>query len=117
IGLAPGDTAEFTGHLFWVILISLLYSWLFAITLTPLFCYCLFKEQDNDSSGSAKPNKIMALYQSVVVSALHHRWLSIAIVVATFSVSMWGFQFVKSGFFPASTTPQMVVDFWLPQGT
>jgi multidrug efflux pump subunit AcrB len=117
IGLAPGDTAEFTGHLFWVILISLLYSWLFAITLTPLFCYCLFKEQDNDTSGSAKPNKLMALYQSVVVSALHHRWLSIAVVVATFSVSMWGFQFVKSGFFPASTTPQMVVDFWLPQGT
>jgi len=34
IGLAPGSTAEYTGHLFWVILISLLFSWLFAVTLT-----------------------------------------------------------------------------------
>tara|TARA_A100001015_G_scaffold187238_1_gene208529 strand:- start:37 stop:1491 length:1455 start_codon:yes stop_codon:yes gene_type:complete len=32
IGFAPGSTAEFTGHLFWVILISLMYSWVFAIT-------------------------------------------------------------------------------------
>ena len=38
IGLAPGDTAEFTGDLFWVILISLLYSWVFAITITPFLC-------------------------------------------------------------------------------
>lgn len=117
IGLAPGDTAEFTGHLFWVILISLLYSWLFAITLTPLFCFCLFKEQDKDTSTTANPNMIMAAYQSIVVSSLNHRWLTVAVVIFTFSASMWGFQFVKSGFFPASTTPQMVVDFWLPQGT
>uniref|UniRef100_UPI00356A7A5F efflux RND transporter permease subunit n=1 Tax=Pseudoalteromonas sp. TaxID=53249 RepID=UPI00356A7A5F len=87
------------------------------ITLTPLFCFWLFKEQASDTASSAKPNKIMAAYQSIVVSALNHRWLTIAIVVATFSASIWGFQFVKSGFFPASTTPQMVVDFWLPQGT
>ncbi len=34
-----------------------------------------------------------------------------------FLASVWGFQFVKSGFFPASTTPQLVLDYWLPQGT
>ena len=43
IGLAPGDTAEFTGDLFRVILISLLYSWIFAITITPFLCSMLFK--------------------------------------------------------------------------
>jgi len=117
IGLAPGDTAEFTGHLFWVVLISLLYSWLFAVTITPLFCFWLFKETDGKSSQSAKPNKLMATYQSLVTGALHKRWLTVAIVVGMFATSMWGFQFVKSGFFPASTTPQMVVDFWLPQST
>jgi len=117
IGLAPGDTAEFTGHLFWVVLISLLYSWLFAVTITPLFCHWLFKETAEKPNIEEKPNKIIALYQSVVVKAMHHRWLTVAIVVGLFVTSMWGFQFVKSGFFPASTTPQMVVDFWLPQST
>lgn len=117
IGLAPGDTAEFTGHLFWVVLISLLYSWLFAVTITPLFCYWLFKESDDRSQEEVKPNKLMAGYESLVTGALHKRWLTVAIVVGMFATSMWGFQFVKSGFFPASTTPQMVVDFWLPQST
>ncbi|MGI9293928.1 MAG: efflux RND transporter permease subunit, partial [Pseudomonadales bacterium] len=30
---------------------------------------------------------------------------------------VWGFQFVKAGFFPASTTPQIVLDYWLAEGT
>ena len=37
IGLAPGNTAEYTGDLFWVVMISLFYSWIFAITIVPLF--------------------------------------------------------------------------------
>ena len=117
IGLAPGDTAEFTGHLFWVILISLLYSWLFAVTLTPLFCYMLFKQDKSVEQSQEKPNILMSGYQRLITGALHHRWLTIAIVIGMFATSMWGFKFVKSGFFPASTTPQMVVDFWLPEGT
>ena len=37
IGLAPGQVAEYTNHLFWVMMISLLFSWFFAVTVaTPL---------------------------------------------------------------------------------
>ncbi|MEM9841803.1 MAG: efflux RND transporter permease subunit, partial [Pseudomonadota bacterium] len=42
IGFAPGDTGEYTNHLFWVVFISLLYSWIFAITLVPMFADLLF---------------------------------------------------------------------------
>ena len=38
-------------------------------------------------------------------------------VVVLFLGAVWGFQFVKAGFFPASTTPQLVIDYWLPEGT
>ncbi len=117
IGFTPGDTAEYTNHLFWVIMISLLYSWLFAVTLTPLFCYWLFKETGEQAVAESKPNAFMAGYRSLVSAAIGVRWLTVLIVVGLFASSMWGFQFVKSGFFPASTTPQLVVDFWLPQGT
>jgi multidrug efflux pump subunit AcrB len=34
-----------------------------------------------------------------------------------FAASIWAFQFTKAGFFPASTSPQIVVDYWLPEGT
>ncbi|MGH1439065.1 MAG: efflux RND transporter permease subunit [Cellvibrionaceae bacterium] len=116
IGFAPGSTAEFTGHLFWVILISLLYSWVFAITLTPLFCYWLFKERDQQSLVAKKQSTFLLAYTSLVDTAIRGRWYTVAGVIGVFIASVWGFQFVKSGFFPASTTPQIVVDYWLPQG-
>lgn len=117
IGFAPGSTAEYTGHLFWVILISLLYSWLFAVTLTPLFCYWLFKETIGSQVETKKDNAFFRGYKGLLRTALAGRLIVVVAVVAMFAGSIWGFQFVKSGFFPASTSPQMVVDYWLPQGT
>lgn len=117
IGFAPGDTAEYTGHLFWVILISLLYSWLFAVTLTPLFCFWLFKESSSAGDAEVKENAFFQIYRSFMSSALNARSVVIALAVGLFVISIWGFQYVKSGFFPNSTSPQLVVDYWLPQGT
>ncbi|BFM07700.1 efflux RND transporter permease subunit [Halioxenophilus aromaticivorans] len=118
IGFAPGATAEYTGHLFWVILISLMFSWLFAITLTPLFCYWLFKEASSSSTKSeSNDSAFLRGYKRFLTFTLHQRYLVVALVVGIFVASVWGFQFVKSGFFPSSTTPMFVVDYWLPQGT
>jgi multidrug efflux pump subunit AcrB len=118
IGFAPGNTAEYTNHLFWVVLIALLYSWLFAVTLTPLFCYWLFKEPDGKQGNiEAKENAFYRAYRGLITKALRVRWVTVGLVIGLFASAIWGFQFVKSGFFPASTTPQVVIDFWLPQGT
>ena len=118
IGFAPGQTAEYTGHLFWVIFISLLFSWFFAITLTPLFCFWLLKEKNPDEvSGNQTESRVYTLYKSFIKLTLKFRFPILAAVIALFLFSAWGFRFVKSGFFPASTTPQLVVDYWLPQGT
>ena len=118
IGFAPGNTAEYTGHLFWVILISLLFSWMFAVTLTPLFGFWLFNEvSSGESASQPADNAILRVYKQVLARALRMRPAVVAVVVGIFLVSVWGFQYVKSGFFPASTTPQLVVDYWLPQGT
>ncbi|MEM8867512.1 MAG: efflux RND transporter permease subunit [Verrucomicrobiota bacterium] len=117
IGFAPGNTAEYTGHLFWVILISLLFSWIFALTLTPLFCYLSFKESEGADTGPKEDGAFMRGYKGFVALTLKLRWPIVGAVVAMFVLSMWGFRFVTPGFFPASTTPQLVIDYWLPQGT
>lgn len=117
IGFAPGSTAEYTGHLFWVILIALLYSWVFAVTLTPLFCFWLFKENTGIVAEEPKDNAFYRSYKGFLRTALTGRLVVVAVAIGLFAVSIWGFQFVKSGFFPASTSPQLVVDYWLPQGT
>ncbi|TVP76133.1 MAG: efflux RND transporter permease subunit [Puniceicoccaceae bacterium] len=116
IGFAPGATAEYTNHLFWVILISLFMSWLLAITLTPLFCYLGFRPAGPADAGAAAAKR-PGLYQRVMVQALRWRWAVLGGAVLLFAVSAWAFQFAKQSFFPNSTTPQLVVDFWLPEGT
>lgn len=116
IGFAPGSTAEFTGHLFWVVLISLLYSWIFAITAVPLFADLLFKEGSGEADTQPE-GKFYAFFKRLIRQVLNLRWAVVGVAIGLFVVSMWGFQFVKSGFFPASTTPQIVVDYWMPPGT
>ncbi|EAQ29856.1 putative metabolite exporter, AcrB/D/F family protein [Erythrobacter sp. NAP1] len=125
IGLAPGDTAEFTGDLFRVILISLMFSWIFAITLTPFLCSILFKsveDQCHEGSGGTPmeekgDGKAMAAFRRVVTAAIHRRFVTLGAAAALFVASLAGFSLVTPGFFPASTTPQLVVDYWLPEGT
>ena len=116
IGFAPGSTAEYTGHLFWVILISLMLSWVFALTAVPLFADLLFKESSGGSTQQAE-GRFTSLYKQFMRTVLRARWFAIASAVSLFATAIWGFQFVKAGFFPASTTPQVVVDYWLPEGT
>ena len=43
IGLSPSDMGEYAGSLFWVILYSMLLSWVFAVTVTPMLCHDFLK--------------------------------------------------------------------------
>lgn len=120
IGLTAGDMREFAGHLFWVVLISLLFSWFFALTAVPFLSDLLFKEAAAGEGGStetAPEGRLTRGYKAFMRKALALRWPVVGIVVGLFALSIYGFQFVASGFFPASTTPQIVVDYWLPEGT
>ncbi|MEM7007038.1 MAG: efflux RND transporter permease subunit [Pseudomonadota bacterium] len=117
IGFAPGSTAEYTGHLFWVILISLLYSWLFAVTAVPLFADLLFKETASSNSDSKGESTFSRIYKNFMRVVLGGRWIIAVVAIGLFATSIWGFQFIKPGFFPASTTPQIAVDYWLAEGT
>ena len=116
IGFAPGQTAEYTGDLFWVVMIALLFSWILAMTITPLVCYWLFP--DKEANVTAKAEGLFFIkYKQLIRWALRSRWLVIAAVAGLFALSVWGAQFMTQGFFPRSTSPQMVVDYWLPEGT
>ncbi|MEO0398959.1 MAG: efflux RND transporter permease subunit [Pseudomonadota bacterium] len=116
IGFAPGDTAEFTGSLFWVVMIALGLSWLLAFTITPLLCFYAFKSGVK-ASGGGEDGRFIKAYKSVIRGVVARKRITIAVAFGVFCVTAWGFQFVKQGFFPASTTPQIIVDYYLPKGT
>ena len=118
IGFAPGDTAEFTNSLFWVVMIALGLSWVFAFTVTPLLCYHLFPSV-LDSAGQSQPQegRFMVIYKQVIRGVLRFKFASLGATLAIFLSAVYVFGYVKVGFFPASTSPQIVVDYYLPEGT
>lgn len=118
IGLSDDKTGEFCRSLFQVVLVSLLLSWLTAVTVTPLLCVMFLKAPP---SGAAAEDPygggFYDRYRRALRLCIRHRYLSVAVVAGVFTVSVWGFRYVDQSFFPPSTRPQFMVDLWLPQGT
>jgi len=123
IGFSPDNTGEYAGSLFWTILISLLFSWLVAVWLTPYFCTLTFGksyQRSLNKSKASKANKeglMLRLYRRFLMLAIKVRWLTVALIVLLFASAIYSFAAVPQGFFPASTRAQFVVDYYLPPET
>lgn len=117
IGLSPDSTGEYIGSLFYVILISLMLSWLTAISTTPLFCSLLLK-QSGKSANTRDPYDAayFKVYRALVTKAVRYRWLTVVVVVTAFIAGLVGFGNIKAGFFPDSNTPMFFVDIYEVQG-
>lgn len=117
IGLSRDDTGEFCRSLFQVLMISLLMSWLTAVTVTPLLCAMLFRPKKGASQGESYDGVIFRVYRAILEGVIRFRPVTITVVVVMFGASIYGFGFLPSGFFPASERPQFAVDIWMPAGT
>lgn len=122
IGLSDDSTGEFCRSLFQVVLISLTLSWVTAVTITPVICALVLPTQavadtTSDADDEAYGGLFYAGYGALLALALRFRLVTIALVLAMFAASIVGFGHVKQSFFPESTRPQFMVDFWLPEGT
>jgi multidrug efflux pump subunit AcrB len=118
IGTSEDNTGEYTRSLYTVILISLLLSWVTAVTVTPLLCVMFLKTPSGD--GEQKDpygGKFYQTFRGILSGCIRARWVTIAVVVGVFIASLYGFGNLNQSFFPNSTRPQFMVDYWLPQGT
>ena len=117
ISLSDDNSGHFLVTLFQVISISLLLSWVLAITIVPLIGSYLLKpgpaisEQELYSAWYFKP------YEWTIGFGLRRAWtVSILIVVITVA-ALSSMQFVKTAFFPTNNTPLFFIDYRLPEGT
>jgi len=119
IGLSEDSTGEFCRSLFKVVLISLSLSWVTAVTITPLLCVIFLRPAQPQPGAQEDPygGRLYVLYRDLLRSCIRFRGGTLAVVLALFGASLWGFGYVDRSFFPDSTRPQLLVDFWLPQGT
>ncbi|WP_440056491.1 efflux RND transporter permease subunit (plasmid) [Pseudoalteromonas sp. T1lg65] len=122
IGLSSDASGEFAGSLFWVLLISLLLSWVTAITLTPFFANLMFSGpktasgEQNAQQDDPYQGVIFTVYKSLLSFCLKHRVITIIAMLVLLVSSIVGFKSVKQSFFPASNTPMFYVNYWHYQG-
>ncbi|KZY34676.1 multidrug transporter AcrB [Roseovarius sp. HI0049] len=116
IGLSPDATGEFLFSLFAVIAISLLMSWILAVTVTPYLGKLLLKAP-RDTSKDPYRGLVYSAYRGFLWMALRARVLVVLTVVGITVWSVMAFGQVKQAFFPASNTPIFYVEFQMPQGT
>lgn len=121
IGLSQDSTGEYTRSLFYVILISLTLSWVLAISVAPLLCDMLIKPS-KPKEGDAPTQEqytgiIYRIYQPFLENCLRRRVLTMGMLGAMLAASIYGFNFIKPGFFPDSTTPLFFINYWRDQGT
>lgn len=137
IGLSSDVTGEFMFSLFIVILVSLILSWLLALTVTPLFGYFLLRkkgeeedeeqEQDQGEESSEQRDEdnedrgyggiVYRTYRMLLLAALKLRIITVTALVVLTGVCMWAFTLVPQSFFPDSSTPLFFINYELPQGT
>ena len=118
IGLSQDSTGEYCQSLFQVLLISLLLSWITALTLTPVFVQWI-DGRKVVSKETAQPYQglVFRLYRRVLTTLLRFRITTLLLMAACLATSIYGFGNMKQNFFPASNTPIFFTDLWLPYGT
>jgi multidrug efflux pump subunit AcrB len=117
IGTSQDSTGEFCRSLFQVVQVSLLLSWVTAVTVTPLLGMMFLKVKKTEGGGDPYGGGFYGRYRGFLRGCIRARWVTLAVIIGIFLVAVYGFGFVDSMFFPPSTRPQFMVDFWMPQGT
>jgi multidrug efflux pump subunit AcrB len=126
IGLSDDSTGEYCRSLFQVILISLMLSWVTAVTVTPLiskrFLMGKKKAVKNEAGEGGKKDDpygggFYRKYRGVLETAIRRKWATVILIAAVFAVSLYAFSFVPMSFFPNSTRPQFFIDFYFTEGT
>ena len=121
IGFARSGVGEYAGNIFWVLAISLLVSWLVAVTFAPYLGVKLLR-----STPSAGHHDHASLYQTPLYQKLRAliqasvRWRKSVVAGTVLLLLLAGVgmaTLVQKQFFPGSDRPEVMVSVYLPQGS
>ena len=117
ISLSSDNSGHFLISLFQVISISLLLSWVLAVTVGPMLGGYLLKpteavdEQDLYRAWYFQPYRVLMTF------GLRRSWLTVALIAMITAGGLYSMNFVKTAFFPSTNTPMFFVDYFLQEGT
>ena len=118
IYFSPHITGELLSSLVIIIGVSLMFSWVFALTQTPFFIQEFVRRPRPEELKSALfDGKYYNMFRRSLHWVIKHRYATIACMVLLLVLSAWSFKFIPKVFVPALDKQYFTVDVWLPEGS
>jgi multidrug efflux pump len=121
IGFANSGVGEYTGSIFWVVSISLVASWIVAVTFIPYLGVMLLpdlaKAHAKHDPHAIYETRGYTLLRRIIRWCVTNRIKVVVMTVGVFGLAIVGFGRVQQQFFPLSERLELFLQMRLPEGT
>lgn len=118
IYFSPHITGELLSSLVIVIGVSLMFSWVFALTQTPYFIQEFVRRPRPDElQGELFGGKIYERFRTALRYVIKHKYVATGSLLLLLIASAWSFKFIPKVFVPSLDKQYFTIDMWLPEGT
>lgn len=119
IFLSPDTAGIYVRDLFVVMAVSLLLSWILALTHVPLMANRLLKGGNTASQpkGSGSTAKFYQMLESLLMTGLRHRYIFTGTMAGLLVLAVVLYPKMRQGFFPDLVYNQCYIEYKLPEGT
>lgn len=118
IFFSPDTAGTYTRDLFIVLAVTLLFSWIFALTQIPLGAERVLFARKKDKTGKKRKENnslFYKIFKNVLNRAFRLRSATIAIAIILLIISLFSFRYIRKAFFPDFTYNQVYIEYKLPE--
>ena len=115
--LSPDTAGLYVRDLFIVLAISLLLSWLLALTLIPIQAGVMLSKKQKNKSENLYDSKSYQILRGILSWLLRHKAISISIAVILSAAGAFCIRLLPQDFFPDIEYDQLYIEYKLPEGS
>ncbi|WP_298651409.1 efflux RND transporter permease subunit, partial [uncultured Proteiniphilum sp.] len=116
IFLSPDTAGIYVRDLFIVLAVSLLLSWVLALTMIPILADRSLKIKEGQNRKDPYDNKYYRALRKVLNWTLSHRLITLGTGAALVLISVYCYRFLPQGFFPDMDYDQLYIEYKLQEG-
>jgi multidrug efflux pump subunit AcrB len=109
-----GDVGSFMRSMPWTVVMTLVASYVVAVTVIPLLCYPLWKNKPPKVQPEHE-SRLLDFYTGLVKRALRNRTVSLAVALTFFALSLAAIPYLGIQFFPKAELPFLMINVRLPR--
>lgn len=117
IFLSPDTAGVYVRDLFIVLAVSLLLSWILALTFVPVQAKRGLKFKSSKQNSDLFDNVYYRFLKKLLTWVLNHKTVTISLAVLLILTSVYCYRFLPQGFFPDMDYDQLYIEYKLPEGT